>query len=412
MDTLNRYCLILFMLVFALPVAAQNQRMSSLFISNAFTNNGPSRLAGGVSTLAGLTNSGAPFTNSQPTYLGSHLTTYFGGTNWISLDPGNTPYTNREPWWDGNTLIGGSGDTLAEHDRLGHVLRTVRRGQGQVERIIYNGSTDWDAYKIYVGGPDNYTNNHPNGHIIFAHLDSGGNEVTGIKFNPQDTLADFVNSTYTVEIFTDVITGGGYLARAANSSIIFGGPHWETRLQGSPWIMVDTNLQVRGGNYVSFNGIVSAEGFTNFLTFRQKGLMSVDGALTTVDINANGVTTANGVVIANSTIVHNGADQFKILTNAYSGFNVFLNLATNTMQFLLATNNFSLILTQQNVGQRISFTMFNPTATSVTIVLPAVQIYGSGISNVVAAGKRLKTAWESQDTAVTNVSAAFAQQKN
>lgn len=119
-----------------------------------------------------------------------------------------------------------------------------------------------------------------------------------------------------------------------------------------------------------------------------------------------------GTTIADSTIVHNGADQFKILTNAYSGFNVFLNLATNTMQFLSVTNNLTLILTNQNVGQKISFTMFNPTTTNVTIVLPAVQIYGSGISNVVAAGKRLKTAWESQDTAVTNVSAAFAQQKN
>lgn len=103
---------------------------------------------------------------------------------------------------------------------------------------------------------------------------------------------------------------------------------------------------------------------------------------------------------------------YTILTNSYSGFNVFLDLSKNTMQFLTVTNNFILILTNQNVGQKIGLTMYNITGTNCTITLPSVQIYGSGISNVVNSAKRLKTAWESQDTQVTNVSAAFAQQKN
>lgn len=103
---------------------------------------------------------------------------------------------------------------------------------------------------------------------------------------------------------------------------------------------------------------------------------------------------------------------YSILTNSYNGFNVFLDLSKNTMQFLTVTNNFTLILTNQSMGQKVGLTMYNITATNCTITLPSVQIYGSGISNVVVAAKRLKTAWESQDTQVTNVSAAFAQQKN
>lgn len=453
----------------------------------------------------------AALTNSTSYYLLG-----YEATNYFRLSP-TDPLTNRTPYFSGGGLIGSGSDTIVERDWMGNIIRTLRRGQGAVEWIIYYGGDDHRAQKFYVRGPDDETNGHPNGHFIFSHT-SFGNETVGVKFYPNDTEADFVNSTYVIELFTDVMTGGGYGLRSTNDlyaglpGIIVGGPHWPLVLEGNPSVVAKSNVVfqtfltlsetaapgtpasgkvalytkadgklyikddagtetdltlggaggatafdaigdpsatalidfggteqtlrstangINNGVLVISNTVADLTGFTALLRlyfndgndsdgYYLSMVGDVDGTPSidyqfnqqTFTVGGNIASTFGGSLAVSSTIVHSGADQFKILTNAYSGLNVFLNLATNTMQFLLVTNNFTLILTNQNVGQRISFTMYNATATNCTITLPAVQIYGSGVSNVVVAAKRLKTAWESQDTAVTNVSAAFAQQKN
>ena len=425
MGTLGRYSLILFIWLLAGSALAQNQRMTSLFISNGLTNSGPTRLT-------------------------SHLTTTAGMTNFFSLDPGTFPYTNRAPYFGGGGAIGAGGDTIVEFDWMGHIIRTIRHGQGAVENIIYHGGDAFEAQKFYVNGPDGFTNGHPNGHIIFAHT-SFGNETVGVRYYPQETDADFVNNTYTIELFTESMVSSGYFGRATNDlyaglpGIIVGGPHYALMLEGRPGIVMKSNVifladqtmitaanGIDHGVFVISNTVADITGVTPLLRLYFNDGNDADGyyisAVGDVDgspsidfqvtqqsfvVGGNLVTDLNATTRVNSTLVHNGADQFKILTNAYNGMNVFLNLATNTMQFLLVTNNFTLIPTNQNVGQRISFTMYNPTLTNVTITHTAgIQIYGSGVSNVVVAAKRLKSAWESQDAAVTNIRAAFAQQKN
>lgn len=102
-----------------------------------------------------------------------------------------------------------------------------------------------------------------------------------------------------------------------------------------------------------------------------------------------------------------------ILTNSYAEFNVFWNLATNKMQMLIATNDFTLIPTNMAAGQQSSLTIFNITATNITIAHTAgVRFFGSGVSNVVDAGKFMKIAADSITDSITNVSLATAKQKN
>lgn len=129
-------------------------------------------------------------------------------------------------------------------------------------------------------------------------------------------------------------------------------------------------------------------------------------------IQSIGGTVSVGALVVTNTLTMNGGEVRRILTNAYTGLLVFLDLATNTMQYLTVTNDFTLVPTNMAPGLKGGLTLYNITGTSVTITLPAVQIYGSGISNVVAAGKRMEIAYKSQDASITNVAMAFAQQKN
>lgn len=93
MGTYRRLGLIVFLLLCAITGYSQNQRMASLFISNGMTNNGITRLVGGVTTTAGITNSGAPFTNSTISYFGGYAVSYSVFTNLggiYSLGPFNS----------------------------------------------------------------------------------------------------------------------------------------------------------------------------------------------------------------------------------------------------------------------------------------------------------------------------------
>jgi hypothetical protein len=251
---------------------------------------------------------------------------------------------------------------------------------------------------------------------------AGGTGITvtdgnGQNGNPTVAITSSVlNNAATTGLITNldsglgVVTSGvGYPAQTLRGT---NGVMWQDNTNVAGWWVRGVNLntnaeQVSVNSGTTFARVLDKNGNAGFGINVPASKVHVNGSTT-----HDGVVTNNDTTVVNSTLVHNGADQWKILTNSYNGLNVFLNLATNTMQFLLVTNNFTLILTNQNVGQRISFTMYNTTGTDCTIVLPSVQIYGSGVSNVVKSAKRLKSAWESQDAQVTNVSAAFAQQKN
>lgn len=303
MDTLNRYCLILFLLVFALPVAAQNQRMSSLFISNAFTNNGPSRLVGGVSTLAGLTNSGAPFTNSQPTYLGSHLTTYFGRTNWYSLQAG-APYTNREPYWDGQLIGSDVWPTL--FDGNGHDILALRSEGGAAGNIMYFGNqviqpsqfSPWTAVDFKIRGTDD-GNATPR---FYRNFTAQGGQQAG------DILQQFDASNVYAEAYTGDTFGGMLIWAVTNGPILrLGNTMYPVHIQGAPIELKGGIVKVDAANWVAFHGVISEEGFTNYLAFRQLGISSFDGAMSTVDVNVGGILTiTNNMQFVSTNMIPSG----------------------------------------------------------------------------------------------------------
>lgn len=383
MGTLGRYSVILVSLLFALTGYSQNMRTRSSTTTFATTNFGHST----YSNLTASTAVTAPAAGSV-VLLASNNTLFSLSSAGVLTDLGAAG-SGLSDGDKGDITVSASGATF----RIDREVKITNSYQYAATNIIGTNEVYWadsggrpQLERSWAGAGTTMP-------FIQLRNDDSPNKILYLGNN---IGANAFNAVYvTMDSSEDGNTDARFRVRIGLNDTDY---VWDIKERG---LVLDSTAIGKQLWFLRTDGNSYQFGSNNLIT-------EIQGWSITLKTNA----TAADTFTASSTIVHNGADQFKILTNTFSGFNVFLDLATNTMQFLLATNNFTLIPTNQNVGQRISFTMFNPTATSVTIVLPAVQIYGSGISNVVAAGKRLKTAWESQDAAVTNVSAAFAQQKN